>query len=180
MNSLITVFLIVAITGIVIRILINIIIKDNSNELINNLKEDHIIIHLPNIYKWIGLICSMLFLSLLILMIIFPNDTAEIWVGVLFSIFIILGVYMIFATYHWKIHIYRNDEYFIYVSSFGKKYKIYYFDIIDYKNGDNYIKIKTVRKSFYVDNKSTNIEFLLAMIKKNNVKELINENIPQT
>jgi len=173
MNTFVTLFLTFALIGITVNILTQKIIKDNSNELIRNLKEDHVIIHLPNMYKWIGLICSIFFLILLVLMVTFPNDNADIWVGVSFGIFILLGLYIIWATYFWKIHIYRNDEYFIYVSSFGKKHKIYYFDIIDYKNGENYIVLKTIQKSFFIDNKSTNIEFLLAMLKKNNVKEVI-------
>ena len=173
MNTFITLLLTLGTIGIIVSIITNKIIKDNSTELIENIKKEHIMIHLPNIYKWIGMICSIFFLILLVLMMTFPNDTAEIWVGVLFGIFILLGLSIIWATYLWKIHIYRNDEYFIYVSSFGKKHKIYYFDIIDYKNGKNYIKLKTIQKSFFVDNKSANIEFLLAMLKKNNVNEII-------
>lgn len=173
MNTFVTLFLTFSIIGIVSSILTNKIIKDNSNELVKNLKEEHIIIHLPNFYKWIGLSCSIFFLLLFVLMIIFPNDTAEIWVAVLFGIFILLGLSIIWATYFWEIHIYRNDEYFIYITSFGNKHKIYYFDIINYKNGENYIKLKTNHKLFFVDNKSANIEFLLAMLKKNNVKEII-------
>jgi hypothetical protein len=88
-------------------------------------------------------------------------------------IYIFLGLYIVWATYFWKIHIYRNDEYFIYVTSFRSKHKIQYSDIIDYKNGENYIKLKTNQRLFFIDNKATNIEFLLAMLKKNNVKEII-------
>lgn len=172
MDIYVTLLITFAIIIIIVGFLTKRIIKDNSTELIKNLKEEHIIIHLPITYKWVGLICSISFFILFVLMITFPNDTAETWVGVLFGIFILLGLSIIWATCFWKIHIYRNDEYFIYVSLFGKKYKIYYLDIINYKNGENYIKLKTIRKSFFVDNKSSNIEFLLAMLKKNNVIEI--------
>jgi hypothetical protein len=173
MNQFVTLFLTFSIIGIAISILTNKIIKNISDELVKNLKEEHITIHLPNFYMWIGLSCSIFCLLLFVLMIVFPNDTADIWVAVLFGIYIFLGLYIVWATYFWKIHIYRNDEYFIYVTSFRSKHKIQYSDIIDYKNGENYIKLKTNQRLFFIDNKATNIEFLLAMLKKNNVKEII-------
>lgn len=173
MNRFITLFLTYAIIGIAINTLFIKIIEDNSNEWIKNLKENHIIVHLHNVYKWVGLICSLVFILFFLLMVIFPNDSAEIWVGLLFGIFILLGMYLMWASYIWKIHIYRSDNYFIYVSSFGKKYQIKYSDIIEYKNGENYIRIKTDRKTFFIDNKATNVEYLLEMLQKNKIKKVI-------
>ena len=150
-------------------LLIRIIARENEAELIKNLKEEHVTIHCPAAYRWVGVVCTIFFLLFIILMTLFPNGTAETWVYFGFGAFVLLGVYLIVASYLWKIDIYKNEVYFIYVSSFGRKYKIDYSSIVGYRDGKNYIRLKTARRSFFVDNKMINVEFLLRMLKKNHI-----------
>ena len=89
MVRFIPLFLTFAIIGIVINTITIKTIKDNSNELIKNLKENHIIIHYPNVYKWIGLIGSMFFMLLFVYNVIFPEEPDEMWVKILLGIFIL-------------------------------------------------------------------------------------------
>ncbi len=49
---------------------------------------------------------------------------------------------------------------------------MFYEDIVEYHNRENLIKIKTKNNIFYVDQKVANVEFLLAMLKKNKIKEV--------
>jgi len=149
------------------------IAKENDAELIRNLKEEHITIHYSAVYRWVGFVCTGFFLCFIILMTIFPNDSVVPWTYVGFSLFVLLGLYLILESYLWKIHIYKKEDYYDFTSSFGTKYQIFYADILNYKVGENLIKIKTKQNVFYIDTKALNLEYLLQMLKKNKVKEVI-------
>jgi len=162
-----------SIIGLVVNTLYTNISKTNDNEVLLNLKNEHVTIHLPKLYKWVGLVCSIFSATLFLLMMLFPNDTAAIWVGIEFWIFILLGLYMFVTSFIWKINIFKEKDYFLYTNSFGIKYEIHYSDILFYKDGYNTLRIKTNKKMFFIDNKATNFEFLLAMLKKHKVKEVL-------
>lgn len=149
------------------------IAKENDAELMKNLKEEHITIHYSVAYRWVGIVCAIFFLCLIIFMTVFPNGSAELWVYLVFSLFVILGLYLILESYLWKIKVNKREDYYDLISSFGRKYRVFYAEIIHYKVGDNFIKIKTNKKVFYVDTKALNLEYLLQMLKKNKVKEVI-------
>ena len=60
--------------------------------LVNNQQtdvKDGDLIRLPKIYLWIGCICLFVFTSGIVLMTIFPNDTAEWWVYLIMSMFFV-------------------------------------------------------------------------------------------
>lgn len=147
------------------------ITKSNRKALAETLEKEHVVVHLPQAYRWIGVICSLLFVLSLLLMIAFPNDTAEIWVGIVFGIFIIMGVCLFWAASIWRIHIYRNDDFLIYISSFGGRHHVKYKDIDCYKNGASCIRLRANGKMFFVDSKATNVEALLEMLKRNCIEE---------
>ncbi len=148
------------------------ITKENDAELIKNQKEERITIHYSVVYRWVGIICTAFFSCFMILMTVFPNGTAEPWVYFGFSLFFMLGLYLILESYLWKIIFDKKEDYFDFVSSFGRKYRIRYEDILNYKVGNNFIKIKTQKKVFYIDTKAINLEYLPQMLKKNHVKEV--------
>ena len=105
-------------------------------------------------------------------MTVFPNGTAEIWVYFGFSLFVILGLYLILESYVWKISIDKKEDYFDFVSSFGRKYRVRYEDVVNYRVGNNFIRIKTKKKVFCIDTKAINLEYLPQMLKKNHLKEI--------
>jgi len=163
----------VILIGFSLQILLTKIFKQKINSVINNLSNEHIIIQMPSAYKWIGLIGSSILLASYALAIMYPNDSVDCWSLGAVLMFALVGLYLYFAASRWRIHIFRSEDYMVNVPILGKKQTIKYADILHYHNGVNYIKIVTKFKMYSFDNKSTNIEFLLAMLKKNNVKEVI-------
>ncbi len=174
MDKFITISLTYTIIGIVMYFLAEKIYADNGNEIIKNLKEEHIIIRLPKVYRWVGLIGAMIVSIGPIIVTAFLNTTGsdEPWVITGFGLFTLFGLYIAWAQIFWRIDVYRHGDHFILVTGLRIKHKIYYSDIIYYKLGNNYIHIKTKRKFFLIDNKAVCIEFLMAALSTNKVKEI--------
>lgn len=164
-------FLICTIIIIVIATIYNYVIRNNSKELLSSTNKQHITIHLPKFFGWVGAADIVFFLGLIILMTIFPNETCSLWVYVVFSIMVILGILILIASTVWKIHIYEDLNYLIYITFFGRSYKILYSDITYFKPTKNTVFIKVSRKTFYVDRQATNIEILFEMFRKHRVNE---------
>jgi len=158
-------FISLVLVGIVVRLLqvhLHKVISRTSNE-------STVIVQLPRYYVWIGLVVTICTLALLILMIIFPNDTATIWVGILFGCFILLGISIIIATLVWKIYLTKGDDHFIYTTFFGRTHKIYYKNITHYKWGVSTTKLKVGKKSFFVETQAINSSIFLKELKRNKV-----------
>jgi hypothetical protein len=153
---------IAGVIALVINLILNKVFKENNAEIIESIKNEHVIIHLPRNYKWIYL----MFLSVFLFNFVF-------WKGIGSGFFVLIGIYKVLEIYLWRIHIYSNDDYFIYVSSLGKKYKVYYSEIINYKDGRYYFEIKTSSKVFKIDSKATNFPYLITMLQKHEVNEVI-------
>ena len=172
MSRVLTIMITYALIALTLSFLLRQVIKENEDEFIQNLGKEHIVVHYPRFYRWVGITCAVFFSCFIILMTIFPNGSAEPWVYFIFGMFVLLGLYLILESYVWKIYIYKKDAYYDFVSSFGRKYQIYYADIMNYKTGNNFIRIKTKQKVFYIDTKAINLEYLPQMLKKNHVKEV--------
>ena len=116
--------------------------KENSSKYGN-------VIRYPKFYLWLGVV-GLIFISvILMLMTLYPNDTADGWVYALFSAFWLLGAGIIMAYMNWFIII--EKDHFIYRSIFRKTYKIFYTDVIDCKIKENDVIIKTKDNKFDVD-----------------------------
>ena len=159
-----------ALTFISIRLLFANIEKHNNNELIKNLSKEHIIILLPKAYMWVGFIGVLVFSSFMILMSLDKNnDTATTWVWILFCSFDLLGVSIMVATKTWRIEIFRTKDYFLYRTVFFRTYKILYTECISYKFDMFSMILKTDKKTFHIDGRSRNFEFLLSMLSTHGV-----------
>jgi hypothetical protein len=174
MDKFITISLTYAIIGVVMYFIANRIYTDNGNEIIKNLKEEHIIIRLPKVYKWIGVGVAITISigSVLGNTFLNPISSPELWVVVVLGIFTLIGLYLAWEQHFWRIDVYRHGDHFILDTGFRIKHKIYYSDIIYYKLGVNYIHLRTKRKFFLIDNKAVCIEFLMAALSTNRVKEI--------
>ena len=158
--------------AIIVGVLFSRIDKSNSEELIKNLTREHVEIHLPKVYFWIGLLVVAVFSTFCFIMFFFPNGTEAWWVWVIFIIFILGGFYIIFESLFFKIDIFKSKDYFVYKDFFVKTQKIYYCDCISYNRNANAFVIKTTRNKISMDIHSVNIEILMAMLSKKNVKEI--------
>ena len=168
-------FMVHLITPIIILIVLSVIIdrifEHNNKEIIKNLKEEHIVIRLPKAYMWVGVSESAFCVICLILMYYFPNDTADLWVWIGFSVFLLLGLYIISKTLIWKVEIFRSKDYFLY-KPFLKPRIIRYDECVSYKFTQNTFILKTNKKKIRIDNFATNFDFLLAILKQYKVKEI--------
>ncbi len=70
---------------------------------------EHFIIRQSRLFLIIGTICTVFFLGLLVWMTIFPNDTAEWWGYLVFSFFMLLGLFFTIYCASWKIIIDDNQ-----------------------------------------------------------------------
>lgn len=173
MSRVLTIMITYALIALTLSFLLRQVIKENEDEFIQNLGKEHIIVHYPRFYRWVGITCAVFFSCFIILMTIFPNGSAEPWVYFEFSLFVLLGLYLILESYLWRISIDKKEDYFDFVSSFGRKYRIRYEDIVNYRVGNNFLKIKTKKKVFYFDTKAINLEYLPQMLKRITSKKFI-------
>jgi len=96
------------------------------------MSSDNFIVYVPDFVMWVGILGLVFNGALIVLMTIFPNNTAYWWVYVIFLFFMLLG--MFFATYAAKCEIkVVNDT--IYVTSY-----------IGSKRTADFSEIKMVRK----------------------------------
>lgn len=157
---------------VVLGFLINSIKKDNSNELIKNLKKEHVIIHLPKAYFYIGLVGFLFFGICTFVMYYYPNNTTSVWVWIIFVLFDSIGFFIMLLSQIWKIEVFADRDYFLYRNSFFKTHRIQYIQCISYEITTNNVVLKTSRRKFHIDSNATNIEILLNFLIKNNVKEI--------
>lgn len=147
------------------------IFDTNLKEMMKNKDKEHIIVHLPKQYIWVGCFGTAVPLACIVLGCFFPNDSFDLWVGIGFGFFMLLGLGLIFITLVWKIDVYRNCDYFVYKSVLLKKKCVSYEECEFYINGTNTLKIKTGSKTFRIDNKATNLYFLIEMLNMNHVRK---------
>ena len=156
---------------IVVGALLAYITKSNKKEMLNNLNKEHILVHLPKVNMWVGFLSTSFFLVCFFMMLLFPNDTVNIGTITVISLFILLGIFLVASSLNWRIRIFRDKDYLIYRTSFGRTYKIQYKDFVCYKDGNSMLTLKTENKSFFVDKKATNLEFLIERLQQQGVNK---------
>jgi len=129
--------------------------------------EDIFIMRLPKINVWVGVICSVFFMVLFTLMIIFPNDTASIWVGIVFIGFAVMGLMLVIISLKWKIFVHKNH--IVYITMFGRAYNYEYSEIKSAIITQNYLIIQTIYKTLKVDIHAIGIEVILMKFHENNI-----------
>jgi hypothetical protein len=135
--------------------------KENLNYNVNSYKEG-ILIKLPKIYFWIGLVGAIFFLTLTILMTIFPDGSADWWVYLIFLFFVFISLSCILAAKKWKINLYENE--FLYTTFLGNSYIFSYSDISCVTITQNAIYIKTNRKTYIADPHAIAVDAFLCKI----------------
>lgn len=158
--------------SVVLGFLINSIKKDNSKELIKNLKKEYVIIHLPKAYFYIGLVGFLFFGICTFVMYYYPNNTTSAWVWIIFILFDFIGFFIMLLSQIWKIEVFADRDYFMYRDLFCKTHRIQYTQCISYKITTNNIVLKTSKRKFYIDSNATNVEIFLDFLIKNNIKEI--------
>lgn len=108
------------------------------------------VIRYPKGYLIVGIIVLVFLMSMIILMSIFPNDTAKWWVYCVFIGFILLGIYLVLGGINFYLILESRE--FIYRDLFRRTHTIPYSSIVKYKFGRNNLTLYTKKKRIFFDN----------------------------
>lgn len=153
--------------------LVYLIKKKNDKISIENVEKEQVTVRLPGAYLWLG--CISIIMSVLLFFLVKSRFELEfILKCIVTAIFFFLGVLLFVGTLIWRIDIYTNNDFFLYRTVIGRKYKILYSDCKFYSCDNNMLKLKTKRKKFYIDTKSVNFQYFYEMLEENNVASIEN------
>lgn len=154
--------------NVVLCILAYLIEKRNSRIFIGNIESEYVVVQLPRYYFCIS--CVSIIISVILFFLVPHRSEPEfILKCVVSTIFFILGYLIYVGTLIWRIYIFLSKDYFIYRTTFGKKYKIFYRDCSSYNCDNNVLKLRTKGKRFFIDIKSENFQYFYEMLEENNV-----------
>ena len=128
------------------------------------------------VVTWIGIIGAMVFLALIVLMTIFPNDTAALWVYIVFSAFILLGVYIAVYSVSWEVNVTGNE---IRLRALFKKTKTFTFDQIktvkvrthpNYGNQTKLVLYSDTEKLMYVESHCIGYDLFLTRLQNEGIE----------
>ena len=159
-----------ALIGIVLFIVASLILTSNEKAEANSLNKTSKTVRLPNIYFWVGLVDTAVFLIFIVLAVCIFPETASVWVFVIFSAFLLLGIFIMLETIMWKIEVPPKEDYFIYNSVFCSNKKIFYKDCSKYKCTQNTLIVYAGRKMIFIDMFSTNYDAIYNMLVSKKVK----------
>jgi hypothetical protein len=142
--------------------------KKESDLAVQDNDSNVFMMRLPKVYLWVGAVCSLFFVALFILMLLFPNDTASVWVGVVFLFFFAMGLAIIIACVKWRMWLYH--DHFIYRTMFGKIYEYAYSQIKSAKLTQNALTIKLPGKTFMIDPHAVGVREMLGRLHENHVE----------
>lgn len=115
-----------AITTLVLGVILAIAIRE-ANKAAQNMEWLHFIIRKPKTIMWLGIICALFFGALIALMIVFPNDTVEWRIYLIFGAFAFIGISLAAHCALWKVEIDGNE---LRHSSLLKRTRVFTFDNI--------------------------------------------------
>jgi len=142
--------------------------QSNIKAELSEANDKQIFVRLPKVYFGVGLVCAVFFASPFVLTPLFPDVFVggTLWVWILFSFFVLLGVFLMIETKIWRIEIQKDKDYFIYRTWLGKTYTIKYEECENYKKTSNDLILKTKNKTFYIDQHAVNFDVFMSMLLK--------------
>jgi hypothetical protein len=138
-------------------------------------RENNTVVRLPSFYQWVGLLGTIFFVTGAFGGILFPKIFVKspLIENLLISFpFVLLGIYLTQVGLFWNIQVDEGSDYFIYRTTFGRRYKIFYNEITYYKTEKHAMIMKYKRKFFVIDTYAINYDvFLQMLIKKDVIKK---------
>ena len=122
------------------------------------------IIKLPISELIVGIVVTLFFIAILLMMILFPNDSADFWTFIGISLFMTLGIAIIIPWFIWKVE--YNDEMFIYRNKWGRKTTVLYSRINKIKLMPDAIHLYVNRRRYPIYRKSKDVDGLLEILSK--------------
>ena len=153
-------------SGIVVMILFYIVKRNSEKESVKQQNEDTFIVRLPKLYTWIGAICATFFLVIFIWMLIYPDGTANFWVGTCFLGFVIVGGIMTNASLAWRIHVHAKHDFFRYRTFFWRTLQIPYAEIQHVRTSRTGIILTVQKKKRFIDQTAYNADVFHSIIQQ--------------
>ena len=135
---------------------------------------DYVVMELPKDYRSIGFICMFTFTLFIVLMICLPSSMSkggDIYTGLGFGCFVLLGFSIVLMTYTWRIYVYHHQNYFIFRTFFGRRHMIKYENVISVSFKNSHFIVHTTTKNISIGYEVSNWDKLLLKIRKYKVKE---------
>jgi len=179
-KSLIIRILGLALTPIILRGLTFLVMRERIKGEPSRPIEEKIIIRPPKMICWVAVIGILFFTAILIIITLFPNGTEFIpftgtdspFVFIIFSFFVLLGAYLLYAALVWRVEVFKNEDFFILRDYWGRRHKIHYSDCTcyQYRYRGQEIIIRNTIKNFTVTDLLINYEVLLSALQQHKVK----------
>lgn len=136
----------------------------------HNYKEQKNTVYFPRPYFWVGLVGDIVFSTGIILMYAFPNGTGGLWVAIIFSLFILMGIYIMLLVVNWRI-VY-DDNGFKYKTFLGRSFHFKYEDVKRIKRTKNNIYLYTERRILYIETMAIGVDEFFYAMSNNQIKSL--------
>lgn len=130
---------------------------------------DKIILKLPRLIFWIGIVTVAIFGILLILSVtstLTETSNDDIFNIVVMIIFFLASALMASAGAFWKLEFRKDEEYFDYCTCFDRKYKIFYEDVKRLSVSGSTVSIRVKGHRFLISSISINYEKFAKFVNK--------------
>ncbi|MDR2572369.1 MAG: hypothetical protein LBD23_19015 [Oscillospiraceae bacterium] len=140
----------------------------NAAKVEKDMDKNHFVVHQGKITAWIGIICTIIFGVFLALSFIYPEEW---WHSVVFSAFLLLGVYLAISSIIWEIKVDGNE---VRYRSLFMKTKVFSFDSINNVkmrehhayNAKKLIMYSGTEKLFYVESHCIGYSYFVARLEE--------------
>lgn len=122
------------------------------------------IVKLPISELIAGIVGILFFSVILLMMILFPNDSADFLVFLGFGIFMAMGIVLILSWLIWRVE--YDDEVFVYHSKLGHKTTVPYSSISKIKLTPDAIHLYVNHRRYTIYRKSKDVDGFLEILSK--------------
>ena len=134
-----------------------------------NMDETKFKVHQPFAFLLMSIICTILFGALTIYTAIFPDDTMEWWIYLIFSLFTVSGLFMTIYCLSWEINIENENIVFSPFLGFKRNYTINNITKVKLFNNKKIKVFSGEKKLFSVEPTSKGYNILISRLKKEQI-----------
>jgi hypothetical protein len=150
-------------------ILVFVIVKNEVKKSEKTMDKSNFAVRQSKIFLWIGIICTVFFFALLMLMTMFPNDTAEWPVYLIFSLFAFLGLCLTFYCFKWKLEVEGNQIIFSPVTGGKTSFGIDHITKVKFSNGQKITAYNENKKLFSVESNCRGFNVLVSRLRNEQI-----------
>lgn len=144
--------------------------RESEREEKSNYEKQTVVVRAPKIFIGVAVAGILVFGGFIFWMTFFPNGTESLSTYIVFSAFVLLGVWLFYYLLIWKVWVTKDEDYFLLRDGFGRKYKIFYADCINIEERKQGYIVHTKVKKVEISGLELNYEFLIAELQKHHVK----------